>query len=373
MKEVAPKENKKIENFKTSLLNDISNLLEHVLNICASYKIDLIREEEIVRVEKFHRYDKSLINKTIKDPRLFTILNNDVFPKNLYQYSYEENVDTYENRFIKFLLIDIKEDIEESYKQNEREKLPFLKSGVSYGRYGTFSLFNKFARDSLSEDESETKFYSLSLLRRINNLLSNEFFKRVKNINFEDVYATNIFINDKDYAYCYSYYLKAKENNNNSKSELVRNIFSFLKDKHFENLIFDKEKYLSFKKDDFVYSFKNNEKLDLTILYKNENLVSFYEFDFKINLFVKKIIISFEGKEYIMNIKELSDIIEIIMSLSTIVRLDEDICPICKKEIESNSCFACGTEFKEILKNNLRFAWILNPFAINLEEEAYEI
>ena len=136
-----------------NVLDEISILLEHVLNISSNYKIDLNREEEIVRIEEFRRYDKSLLNKTMKDARLFTNENNSIFPKKLYQYNYEENVDTYENRFIKYLLVSLKVDIEESYRLKEKEKLPFLRAGVSYGKYGTYSLLNKYARNSLKEEE----------------------------------------------------------------------------------------------------------------------------------------------------------------------------------------------------------------------------
>ena len=81
--------------FTYSVLNEISLLLEHVLNICSSFKIDLKEKEEIVRVDEFHRYDRSLFLKTVKDPRLFTLANSSPFPKSLYQNHY----------FLKFLLL----------------------------------------------------------------------------------------------------------------------------------------------------------------------------------------------------------------------------------------------------------------------------
>ena len=227
------KENKTL-SFSINVLDEISILLEHVLNISSNYKIDLTREEEVVRIDEFHRYDKGLVNKTMRDARLFTNENNSIYPKKLYQYNYEENVDTYENRFIKYLLTSLKEDMEESYRQKEKEKLPFLKAGVSYGTYGTYSLLNTYAINSLKEEEfiKEIREYTLSLLRRVNNLLQNDFFKRIKNVNFDEVYATNILLNDKDYAYCYTYYLKNKENSSLLKEETISSLFHLLKERN---------------------------------------------------------------------------------------------------------------------------------------------
>lgn len=364
-----------ILSLNLNVLDEISILLEHVLNISSNYKIDLNREEEIVRIEEFRRYDKSLLNKTMKDARLFTNENNSIYPKKLYQYNYEENVDTYENRFIAYLLTSLKKDMEESYRLLEKEKLPFLKAGVSYGKYGTYSLLNKYAINSLREENiiKENRDYTLSLLRRINNLLQNEFFKRVKKVKFDEVYATNILLNDKDYAYCYTYYLKNKENSSILKEETISSLFTLLKERNKNDLIFDKKDFLSFKRDDFVLSFKKDNKIYLSVLLKSINEKVDYEIDFKINLFVKKLILTYDHKEYLLNINTQEDIYEIILSLLTIVASKEGICPLCKKEIETNSCYHCNSEFLYFFKENTRFAWILNIFALNLEEENYEI
>ena len=69
----------------------------------------------------------------------------------------------------------------------------------------------------------------------------------------------------------------------------------------------------------------------------------------------------------------LEDIYEIVLSLLTVVVSKVGICPLCKKEIETNSCFHCNSKFLYFSKENIRFAWILNIFALNLEEESYEI
>ena len=144
-------------NLSLNLFNEISLLLEHVYNITLTYKVDLKRVEEVVRIEEFHRYDKSLINKTSQDARLFTLENNTIFPKKLYQYAYDENIDTYENRFILFLLVSLENDLKTGLNLLQKEKIPFLKSGISYGEYGTYSLLNRYINneDKLLKEEKK--------------------------------------------------------------------------------------------------------------------------------------------------------------------------------------------------------------------------
>lgn len=367
------KENK--TNFSFSLLDNISLLLEHVLNIVSTHKVDLKKEEVLVRVENFKRYDKSLINKTISDSRMYTLENESAKLKSLYQYNYEEDVDTYENRFIAYILYSLKDDIVDSYRLKEREKLPFLKAGISYGDYGTYSLLSRYEMNLKKEQEEqyENHIYILSLLRRINNLLKSEFFKRVKRVRFNEVYATNILINDKDYSFCYYYYLKNKENNENLKQEIIDNLFKLLKDKNKENLIFNKQDYLSFKNGHFVFSLKNSERLLLNVLNKEINKYYEYLLDFKINLFVKKMIVYFEGEEYSFDVKNLNYILEFLSSLTLTLKTPENICPLCRNENEDTFCHRCGARYDIIHRKNGTFAWIYNIFAVDLGDEHYDI
>ena len=192
-------------NLSLNLFNEISLLLEHVYNITLTYKVDLKRVEEVVRIEEFHRYDKSLINKTSQDARLFTVENNTIFPKKLYQYAYDENIDTYENRFILFLLVSLENDLKTGLNLLQKEKIPFLKSGISYGEYGTYSLLNRYINneDKLLKEENLYKEKLEIYLRKISNLLKVDFFRYIKKVNFDEVYGTNILLNDKDYSFLY--------------------------------------------------------------------------------------------------------------------------------------------------------------------------
>ena len=375
MKEVRANKKENISTLTLNLFNEISLLLEHVYNITITYKVDLKRVEEVTRIEEFHRYDKSLINKTTKDARLFTKERNNIFPKKLYQYSYDENIDTYENRFILFLLLTLEEDLKNGLSLLQKEKIPFLKSGISYGKFGTYSLLKSYINSEvdLIKEENAYKENLEIYLRKVVNLLKLDFFRYIKKVSFNEVYGTNILLNDKDYSYLYFYYHKHKESSENLKNEIFNDLYLTLsKDK--ENVvIFNKSNYLSFLKENFVFSFKKEGKLFLSLLNKDINLKKDYIFDLKVNLFSKALILTYDDKDYSIFIKEIKDIVEIIYSLKTVLRSKENICPLCKKDNENESCPFCLADYTLIKKKEGTFAWIFNIFAVNLEGDDYEI
>lgn len=375
MKEVRANKKENISTLSLNLFNEISLLLEHVYNITITYKVDLKRVEEVTRIEEFHRYDKSLINKTTKDARLFTKEGNNILPKKLYQYSYDENIDTYENRFILFLLLTLEEDLKNGLSLLQKEKIPFLKSGISYGKFGTYSLLKSYINSEvdLIKEENAYKENLEIYLRKVVNLLKLDFFRYIKKVNFNEVYGTNILLNDKDYSYLYFYYRKHKESSENLKNEIFNDLYLTLsKDK--ENIvIFNKSNYLSFLKENFVFSFKKEGKLFLSLLNKDINLKKDYIFDLKVNLFSKALILTYDDKDYSIFIKEVKDIVEIIYSLKTVLRSKENICPLCKKDNENESCPFCLADYTLIKKKEGTFAWIFNIFAVNLEGDDYEI
>lgn len=375
MKEVRANKKENISTLSLNLFNEISLLLEHVYNITITYKVDLKRVEEVTRIEEFHRYDKSLINKTTKDARLFTKEGNNILPKKLYQYSYDENIDTYENRFILFLLLTLEEDLKNGLSLLQKEKIPFLKSGISYGKFGTYSLLKSYINSEvdLIKEENAYKENLEIYLRKVANLLKLDFFRYIKKVSFNEVYGTNILLNDKDYSYLYFYYRKHKESSENLKNEIFNDLYLTLsKDK--ENVvIFNKSNYLSFLKENFVFSFKKEGKLFLSLLNKDINLKKDYIFDLKVNLFSKALILTYDDKDYSIFIKEIKDIIEIIYSLKTVLRCKENICPLCKKDNENESCPFCLADYTLIKKKEGTFAWIFNIFAVNLEGDDYEI
>lgn len=375
MKEVMANKKENISSLSLNLFNEISLLLEHVYNITITYKVDLKRVEEVTRIEEFHRYDKSLINKTTKDARLFTKEDNNIFPKKLYQYSYDENIDTYENRFILFLLLTLEEDLKNGLSLLQKEKIPFLKSGISYGKFGTYSLLKSYinSEKDLIKEENAYKENLEIYLRKVANLLKLDFFRYIKKVNFNEIYGTNILLNDKDYSYLYFYYRKHKESSENLKNEIFNDLYlSLTKDK--DNIvIFNKSNYLSFLKENFVFSFKKEGKLFLSLLNKDINLKKDYIFDLKVNLFSKALILTYDDKDYSIFIKEVKDIVEIIYSLKTVLRSKENICPLCKKDNENESCPFCLADYSLIKKKEGTFAWIFNIFAVNLEGDDYEI
>lgn len=362
-------------NLSLNLFNEISLLLEHVYNITLTYKVDLKRVEEVVRIEEFHRYDKSLINKTSQDARLFTVENNTIFPKKLYQYAYDENIDTYENRFILFLLVSLENDLKTGLDLLQKEKIPFLKSGISYGEYGTYSLLNRYINneDKLLKEENLYKEKLEIYLRKISNLLKVDFFRYIKKVNFDEVYGTNILLNDKDYSFLYFCYKKNKENSELIKNQIYLDLFNLLEKENKENIIFRRSNYLSFLKDNFVFSFKKEGKIYLSLLNKDINLLREYVLDLKISLFSKSLILTFEDEDYKIFIKNLEDLKEVIYSLKVLLRAKENVCPLCKKDNESDVCHSCNAKYALIKKKEGTFARIFNIFAVNLEGDEYEI
>ena len=157
-------------NFLPVVIKEINVLLQYVLNIVSSYKVDLNRVEDLVRIDEFHKYDRDLITKSIKDNRLLTKKsNNEISFKNIYQYSYEEKIDTYENRFIKYFLNKLKDDLFESYFYKKDKKINFLTSNLTYGDYGTYILLQNYKnfvdlKVNYMEDEIFTLYKKLDLL-----------------------------------------------------------------------------------------------------------------------------------------------------------------------------------------------------------------
>ena len=257
----------------------------------------------------------------------------------------------------------------------QKEKIPFLKSGISYGKFGTYSLLKSYINSEvdLIKEENAYKENLEIYLRKVANLLKLDFFRYIKKVNFNEVYGTNILLNDKDYSYLYFYYRKHKESSENLKNEIFNDLYLTLsKDK--ENVvIFNKSNYLSFLKENFIFSFKKEGKLFLSLLNKDINLKKDYIFDLKVNLFSKALILTYDDKDYSIFIKEVKDIVEIIYSLKTVLRSKENICPLCKKDNENESCPFCLADYTLIKKKEGTFAWIFNIFAVNLEGDDYEI
>ena len=121
-----------------------------------------------------------------------------------------------------------------------------------------------------------------------------------------------------------------------------------------------------------IFSFKKEGKIYLSLLNKDINLLKEYILDLKISLFSKSLILTFEDKDYKVFIKNLEDLKEVIYSLKVLLRAKENVCPLCKKDNESDVCHSCNAKYALIKKKEGTFARIFNIFAVNLEGDEYE-
>ena len=359
----------KVESKKSNkvLIDDIKSLLVHIANIVNSYKVDLTREESLVRVEKYHRYDRKLINKTMRDPKLFTVENDICFPKKLYSYEYDDNVDIYENRFVASLLVALKKEINDSYIRRSNDSLTFLKAGVSYGRYGTYQILDKYALDSKldkEDDDRETR----EILNIINALLSRDFFRKVKLISLQDIIVTNTFIGDEDYAFCYSFYKRGVSRSKDYKESIVKELRKKLTND--KTLNKNNKNLYVYKKDNFVYHLNLENEIRLDLDNKLSERIISYLLDIKVGLFKNHLLIKLEGRETMLDISSVEDILEILDSFSTLVLYKDDRCPVCLKDDKDNKhCNHCNSSYILVRENEKDYAWIYNPFEILLRYE----
>lgn len=363
-------------NFLPVVIKEINVLLQYVLNIVSSYKVDLNRVEDLVRIDEFNKYDRDLITKSIKDNRLLTKkANNEVSFKNIYQYSYEEKIDTYENRFIKYFLNKLKDDLFESYFYKKDKKINFLTSNLTYGDYGTYILLQNYKnfvdlKVNYMEDEI------LTLYKKLDLLMSKDFFKRIKLINNYEIFPTNVLLNDPNYKYVYSYYVKSIDNFEKSKKVLFKNLIALLKNKYKNNLNENStlKKTFSYNVDEFSYTFSLNDVLNITLTNNINNKSKKYILDFKINYFSYSLLLKYgEDKMNIINVDELKEVVDVIDSLSFNIKVEKNICPICKNDLINLNCENCGANIEYYKNNNSLFAWVFNIFDVTFKgDESYD-
>lgn len=363
-------------NYLPVVISDINVLLQYVLNIVSSYKVDLNRIENLVRIDEFHKYDKNLVNKSIKDNRLLTLDdNNGTIFKNIYQYSYEEKIDTYENRFIKFFLSKLRDDLFYSYYSKKYEKMNFLSNNLTYGEYGTYLLLTNYKNIHDSKIDSLNKDI-LVLYKKLDLLIRKDFFKKIRLVNFNDIYPTNILLNDPNYKYIYSYYIKSVDNFKKSKKLLCSSLLSLLKDKYKQDLIkeVNYKNRFSFNKDEFNYFLTIDENINILLINKLSKRKVSYIIDFKINYFSLSLAIKYdEIKLNTIKVNNVSELIDVIESLSFNIKSEKNICPICKNVIDGTSCNNCGAQLDYYSKNNSTYAWVFNIFDITFKgDESYD-
>ena len=340
------------------LVDNLNKLLSHIENIFNSYKEDLIKEEELIRIEKFHRYDRHLIDKTFKNPKLLTSLDSSIYPKEIYSYQFVDNIDIYENRFIISLLERIKLELYQTLN-NKATTHSFLRLGISYGNYGTNTLLKRVAYDSLN---NEIKLFETNVLNRINLLLKRNIVTRIKRISLNDIIPTNLLIDDRDYSYCYYFFL----NKNNEEAKLKSDLINKLKSKFKNDISINKIKNSrGFIKDGYKYIIKFKDDIDISISIPNCTTLN-YNLSFNLDYFNSQAIIKHNNNKKTIEFNKYEDILDLIDSL-VIAFKDSDnfLCPLCNSKLNN---LVCPKSMASYIKANNKL-YLHNSFMMTYKED----
>ena len=358
-------------NFQLQTIYEIKSLLSHVYHILNSYKVDLKHFDNIVRIEDFKKYDHKLVKESLNDSRLFGNQNNNIYLKRVHSYTYETDYDIYENRFIVFLVKYLKETLLEYCYRKQSIKLPFLNTGISYGEFGTYSLLKKYSLDTLNNNFNDSIDEFSNLIGVINNLLKKDFFNKIKPLNSNQIYPTNLLVQDQNYSFCYFFYLDMMRNNLEVNNKFKLSLKNKLKELQRNSFLTTSDGF-KFKKDDFLFIFKESE-YGYKLIIQNELVLSLHEYDLKldVNLFLVKLVIINDQKNYNFMINNLEKVIEIIYSLTSIFKKSPLICPICGEELltDNNYCHICHAKWDNLINSDV--VWVFNPYEIS-KEVVYE-
>ncbi len=287
---ISAKENKIITN-EFVYADDIQLAIKHIKSILAEPKIS-IKQDMVVQLASIATKTDSLsLNKTIKDEKLWKVNNNEIKPEYVHSYVQEENLATYENRFICFLidvLFDAVNDKVEELCQNlktvngEISKLSST-SAFTLKDYVDYSDDNGKIPVLLSSQDAQVSVIT-SLIKSkkiLTSLRTFDVYKACQKAGKFDgtkVQTTNIFDNEPNYNYCFTFYKKYfnKEvsittNENMYRSFVEVNLFSAISELNFlpiaenDNVLVNtssmmKYSNLSFIKAPFTITLNQKEK-----------------------------------------------------------------------------------------------------------------
>ena len=353
------KNSSKRENFDIELyLKSTFTLFEHAYNIARSYRSDLKREEKVERIENVKNYDPSLIRKSLKDSRLFIYDEGKIKPQKLYTYAYEVNFDTYENRFVVSLTKKVLHELNNLVALLDTKlELPFLSSGFSFSEFGTYPLFERYLKK-----ENKSGFSLNEACKRLfiygQRLLSTELFKRTSSFNLQNVEATNLLLQDKDYSYCYNYYINQNELEKERYESIIAKLKKEIKEKY------DVTTSYVFSLNDVKFHFHFDANLiKLNLTYKKVELT--YNAEVAFDLVFPKLVFT-GADEFIVSLYDVKNYLAIFLSLATIFDKAKEICPICHNELIDEKCPSCSAHYK-LIKDKL---WLINLPGVALKERS---
>ena len=342
------------------LLDNINEVVNHIINIINKYVFALKEEEKIVRIDEKYKYDVNLLKRTLKDPKLYIRDNGEIKLAKIYSYDLIDNLDTYENRFIKYLIKQILINLnilEGIYKNINISNA--LKGKLDFSYFGNFNNLNTLkALDLKYINNNIRKIADINIL--FNQIKNSNYYKNIKDEVFNEILLTNIFISDKDYNYCYKFYLNKEDYFIKFKELFINDLLSN------NDVINNNKNEIKLKNNNFIIDIKIiNKTINLNI--ENNNINHNYKLNIA-NTFLPVLNITGDiiSNVPLINIKSYNDIFKTFIYL---VEEDGDNCPYCSNTLEEDSCSNCGLKFNKIKINNKNYLWLYNLLALPLGGE----
>ena len=337
-------EKRKLSDFVEERLHAYRKLLDAIENIVRLQKANLRSDAELSRIDQVHHYDHKLVQETYKDPRLFGRKDDgNLRIERMYDSVPKETFDIFENRFAIALLLEADEDIRKALERERKgkENLAFLRSPLSFGPYGTYSLLKNYLLNAKEERSGKEKTIAAleNLHRRKVYLSRSPFYQSVKKVTITNFQPTNLLLDQKDYRYCFDFYLQKKAQKDKVLSALEERIEKTL----LEEMNGEKKDGKILAKDaNLHYEYDHKESL---LQIRNDNEKSLYCVDVQSTFFFPEILIGHGEETRLLPLTEIDDMKNFLKALTLLIdTFEKGICPICHNALEGERCPVCQAE-----------------------------
>lgn len=322
-------------------------LLDAIENIVRLQKSVLLSDEQLTRLEQVRHYDRRLVEKTFRDPRLFKATpDGQVLPSRMYDKVASESFNTYENRFAVFLLDLVDSDISMAIDELHKGQgfLPFLRNQLTYGPYGTATLLANYLGDDFDDRKKlETLVVSLtSLHQKATFLKSSSFYFHVSKTSFESVLPTNLLLEQKDYHTCFDFFCDRQNERttlNDHLADILKRIW--LEDFH---AAVDAEGFVG--QNDSLNAVLRTGRI-LRVGFRHGEKESVYALSIKPSFF-PRLVLQHENESREISLLEIPDFRVFLSSLCLLVKKTRPgICPICQNSLVHDRCPTCHAEVFE--------------------------
>ncbi len=264
-------------NFDTyySTIQSLSALADKIISIIAKPHIQVVDSEVILRAEQASSLSPNSFRETMRDTGLWKRKQTGTMsPEYVHSVEKVDTIDTYENRFIAYLIDRIDEEVTKLLNDLDPSFASFENyyetRGISFSPNMLLSSFetNKPIEGVFDVNSSivgqDKVFAELNKLKRKNTkMMESEFYKRLhkKDVS-QNFVPTNILLHDPMYNYCFRYYKDNLLGTNRAESQTEQAYQNFM--------------LLSF------LDYLNNEKLlpgDTVVRYENGK-IAFEPFSF---------------------------------------------------------------------------------------------